>query len=136
MKVVVGGSGGAAFVVMVETADLRHLDHSSAIDGVDLTRLWAVHLQGAMNPPPMTIGEAISEDPLEMPLVDHHHMVQAVSADAPDQPFDVGILPRASGCNEDLLKTHPRDPRAKRVTVDSIGRLSRWGRAACGGARR
>jgi hypothetical protein len=45
VTVVVGGSGGAAFVVMMESAYLRHLSHTTAIGGVDIAGLRAVHLQ-------------------------------------------------------------------------------------------
>jgi hypothetical protein len=86
----------------MDPADLRHPDHSTAIGGVDFTRVGAVHLQGAMNPPPMTVGEVISEDSLEMSLVDHDHVVETVSTDGPGQPLDVGILPRGSSCGKHL----------------------------------
>ena len=70
MTVVVGGSGGAAFVVMMDPADLRRLDHSTSVDGVDLTRLRAVHIQRPMNPPLVTVVEVLRKDPTQMPFID------------------------------------------------------------------
>ena len=46
-----GDSGGDELVVVMEPAKFRHLNHGTAVGGVDLTRLRAVHLQRPMSSP-------------------------------------------------------------------------------------
>jgi hypothetical protein len=42
----------------------------------------------------MIILEVFGQEPRQMPLVQDDHVVEASAANAPDQPFDVGVLPR------------------------------------------
>ena len=98
---------------MMEPADVRHLGQVAAIGGVDLTRLWAVHLQRSMGSPGMVVAEVVREDPPEMTLVDHDDVIKALAADGPDEPLYEGILPRASRRCNDLLESHPCDPLAE-----------------------
>ena len=95
-KKAAGGSGRDASAVMMQTTDLWRLSYAALVTGLDLPMLRAIHLQGEVRSPAMVVGDVIGEDPLEMPFVDHDHVVQTVSADCPDQPFDVGILPGRS----------------------------------------
>ena len=55
-----------------------------------------------------------------MSLVQDDHVVQAFAADTPDQPFDIGVLPRTPGCDHDVLDSHMPNPLPKRGTVDAI----------------
>ena len=71
MKAVFGGSGRDAFVVMPEPTNFRHLHHTVAIGGVDLTRLRGVHLQRSMGSPSVVVTEVRAECSLQVLLVDH-----------------------------------------------------------------
>ena len=48
-----------------------------------------------------------------MALVQDDHVVQAFTADTPDQPLDVGILPRTSGGDEHFFDPHVLHPLPK-----------------------
>jgi hypothetical protein len=55
-----------------------------------------------------------------MSLVQDDYMVQAFTADTPDQPFDIGVLPRTSGGNQHFFDAHVPHPLPKGSAVDPI----------------
>ena len=55
-----------------------------------------------------------------MSLVQDNHVVQAFAANAPDQPFDVGVLPWTSGGDQYFLDAHVADTPAKRSAIDPV----------------
>jgi hypothetical protein len=55
-----------------------------------------------------------------MALVQDDHVVQAVAADAANEPFHVGILPWALGANENLLNPHVSHPPPKGCAIDTV----------------
>src|SRR6266576_5819102 len=63
-------------------------------------RQRTIHVQRPVCAPAMIILEVLGHEPPEMPLVQDDHVVQAFAADAPDQPFDVGVLPRTPWGNQ------------------------------------
>ena len=113
-----GGSGGDAFAVMMKSADLRHFDHSTAIGGLDLTRLWAVHLQRAMSSPSVAITEVGTERALQVLLVDHNDVVEALPANCPDHALREWVLPRTSRGGHDLLESHSGCASAENLAED------------------
>jgi hypothetical protein len=55
-----------------------------------------------------------------MPFVDHDHAIETVASDRPDQPLDVGILPRGSCRGEHLFEADCRDPLLEGFAVDLV----------------
>jgi hypothetical protein len=67
--------------------------------------------------------EVRGEDAMELSAVQHHDVVQTLSADAADHPFDVGVT--ATGCAvRSTLPRHPGPPLAcesrRRITSGSL----------------
>ena len=56
-----------------------------------------------------------------MPLVEDNHMVETLTSNGADHPFDEWILPRGARCGKDLL-----DPETVDASVDvrSVGLVS------------
>ena len=52
-----------------------------------------------------------------MALVQDDHVVQAVVADTPNQPFDVGVLQRTAWGNQHFFDPHVPHPPPKGVTI-------------------
>jgi hypothetical protein len=73
-----------------------------------------------MRSPRVVVGEVGSEDPLEMSLVEHDHVIETVASDRSDQPLDVGILPGGSCRGEHLFKAGPGNPLSERLAVDLV----------------
>jgi hypothetical protein len=80
----------------------------------------ALLVQPQMGTGSVVVSEIRSERPLEMPGVENHEMVQAISPYRADQALDVRILPRALRRCEDFLHLQRRDPQTNIVAVDSI----------------
>jgi hypothetical protein len=73
-----------------------------------------------MDSPSVIVAKVAYEDPPQVPLVEHNDVVEALSADCPDQPLDVWTLPRASGGDEHVLETHVRDTPLESESIDPI----------------
>ena len=56
-----------------------------------------------------------------MPLVEDDHMVETLTSNGADHPFDEWILPRGARCGKDLL--HPKTVDAT-IEVRSVGLVS------------
>ena len=61
--------------MMMESTDFWDGNHPSLVWSVDGARLWTIHRQGQMGPPARIIDKVVSEDTLQMPLVQDDHMV-------------------------------------------------------------
>src|SRR5215471_6367117 len=72
-----------------------------------------------MRPRPMVITEVTIQNSSEMPLVDHDH-IQAFSANTPDHPFRIAVLPRTPGRYRNLLDTQSIDSCREIMTIDPI----------------
>jgi hypothetical protein len=68
----------------------------------------------------MIIVELLLKEPLEAAFAQHDHMIQALAADAPDQPFHVGILPWALRGDDHFCDPHVLHPLPKRGAVDPV----------------
>jgi len=55
-----------------------------------------------------------------MSLVQDDHVVQAFAAKTPDQPLDIGILPRTPGSDHDLLNSHMLYSLLKGGAIDAV----------------
>jgi hypothetical protein len=73
----VGDSGRDALVVMVQATDFLDLDDESSVDCMGLTPVRAVHRERLVRSPPVVVAEVVSEDPLQVPLADHDHVIEA-----------------------------------------------------------
>ena len=113
---------------MMQSAEVTNLDDTATIQRMDIPVLGAIHLQGLMDPPAVIVAEEARQNPPQVPFVQHDHVVEAFSADAPDHPFDIGILPRTSWCADHLLDAHVRDATCEVCTVDlvSITKQEAW----------
>src|SRR5215831_15854964 len=80
-----------AFITVMQTAELRDCDDPA--DTRDLPRERTLLVEPQMGPGPMVVTEIRSQGPLQMPGVQDHEMVQAVSSYRADQAFGVGVLP-------------------------------------------
>ena len=82
----------------MQTAELRDLDDPS--DSRDGPRKWTLLVEAQVGPRPVVVSEIRCEGFLEMPGVQDHEMVQAVSSYGADQALGVRILPGTPGRGE------------------------------------
>ena len=91
-------SGGNAFVVSLQAADVGELDHVPELGRLHGAMVRRVHLQGLVNPPPMVEVDVASQNPAQVKLVQDDDIVKALAAQRPDDPLRVGVLPGTSWC--------------------------------------
>jgi hypothetical protein len=68
----------------------------------------------------MVIAEVFCQEPPQISLMQDHHVIQALAADAANEPFHEGILPWALWGDEDLFDPHVPHPLAKQSVVDAV----------------
>ena len=55
-----------------------------------------------------------------MSLVEDDDVIQQFSAKATDYPFNIGVLPRRSRCDDDLVNAQARHPSLNPITINAI----------------
>jgi hypothetical protein len=76
------------------------------------------------------VGEVIPKETPEVALVEDDHVVEEFPPDAPDEPLDVGALPRRLRGDLHLGHAHAGHPSSERLAVDRIAipeQKPRWG---------
>ena len=88
--------GGAAFVVMMQTAHFTKFHHSTLCWRLYSSGLRCVFVERQVSSPPMVISAVRHECPMQRAFAEYDDMIQALAPNGPDEPFDVGPLPRGS----------------------------------------
>src|SRR5512139_689913 len=65
--------------------------------------------QGSVSPEAVVVVGICAQDPAQVRFAQDHDMVQAVSSDRADEPFDVSVLPGRSRCRWSVADTHGRE---------------------------
>ena len=76
-------------IAMVQPAEMLFGDDRTLLWRLDGARNWRVPIEAQMRSAFVIILEEISEDAIQMPLVEDDDVIQAFAADGSDQPFDV-----------------------------------------------
>ena len=95
------GSGGEAFIAMVKPADLRNGDHLASVGRLDGANIRALFVEREMGPRAVIVIDVRDQDPAQMPLIDHDHMVKTLAANRADRPLDVSI---GSSCRMQMVR--------------------------------
>ena len=84
-----GQLGRLTLVMMLNSTDVGELDDFTDLGRLHGARIGTVHLQRAVNSPPMVVVEVACKDSLEVALVQDNDMVKALAADGADEPLDI-----------------------------------------------
>ena len=68
----------------------------------------------------MIIVQVVSKDSPQVPLAQDNHVVETLTANRSDEPFDERVLPRRTWRRQNLLDLEPRDTSVEVRTVDLI----------------
>src|SRR5512139_967069 len=80
--------------------------------------------QGPVSPEAVVVVGVCAQDPAQVRLAQDHDMIQAVSSDRADEPFDVSVLPRRSRCRLSVADTHGRETSGYWMAGEGLGDLS------------
>jgi hypothetical protein len=105
---------------MVQSADLMDLNDPASLQSLNGSGFRCILIQRQMRPRPMVITEVTFQNPTQVPLVDHDHVVQAFSANTPDYPFRIAVLPRTPGRYRNLSDTQSIHSCPEIMAVDPI----------------
>src|SRR2546426_3077646 len=111
---------GTTFITMVQAADFRDLNDISRFQCLNWPWVRSVLVQGQMSPGIEIVPEVSLQRPSQMPLTEHNHVIDALSANASNDPFREWILPGTSCCRQHLLNAHSLNPISELATVDSV----------------
>ncbi len=68
----------------------------------------------------MIIGEITTEKPFEMALIKDNSVIQTLPADATNDTFYIGVLPRAPRCDGTFFHSETARTFSKVISIDSI----------------
>ncbi len=68
----------------------------------------------------MVICEITTEKPFEVALIKDDSVIQTFPADATDDAFDIGVLPRAPRCDGTFFHSQTARTFSKVISIDSI----------------
>src|SRR6266481_2739501 len=66
------------------------------------------------------IAEVSLQNPFQMPLAEHDHMIEAFPTNTTNEPFSEWILPRTLSRREHLCDAHSLNPVAEMTTIYSV----------------
>ena len=104
----------------MQATDFRDLNNISHFWGLNCSWIRRVLLQRQMRSRIEVVPEVSFQDPSQMPLSEYDHVIEALSANAPNQPFREWILPWTFRRCEHLLDSHSLNPVSEMATVDSV----------------
>ena len=110
----------AAFVAVVESADLRQRNDSPGVGWLDCARLGRVFLEGEVCARLVVVAEVTAKTTAQVALIKNNHVVEELAADGTDHALGKGILPRRARCGENLGDAHVLDPFSKLGAVDAV----------------
>ena len=88
---------------MMQATDFRDLNNIPHFWGLNCSWIRRVLLQRQMRSRIEVVPEVSFQDPSQMPFSEYDHVIEALSANAPNQPFRERILPWTFRRCEDLL---------------------------------
>ncbi len=112
--------GGAAFVMVVEAADVRDGDDPAVARRLCCARDRRILVQRQVSPPLVVVDEITQQVAAERAFVPDDHVVEALPADGADDPFDERILPGRPRGGEELLGPQASYRVAERLAVDAV----------------
>jgi len=92
---------------------------------LDRAKLRSVLAQSQVSPALVIVCEVGSEYALQVTLVEHDDMIQAIAPNGANQPLNVGRLPRRARSNSDLFQSQSLGPAPKFPPSGAIGVLLR-----------
>jgi hypothetical protein len=104
-SVVDSASGNLPQVLMMQTANQRHLDHLPTVWPLHRPWDWTVMIERSMRANFMVIGKATLKNMAQVSFVEDEHSIQAFPPDGSDQPLHVGLC--QGGLGQIMLGTEP-----------------------------
>jgi hypothetical protein len=117
-------------IMMMQPTYLWNFPDQSMLRPLDRPRLWTIHGQRPVCAPMLIVLEVVGQEPPQMALVQDDHVVQTFTADASDEPVDIGVLPRTSWGDEHVFNPHMPHPllkRSARNAVPIVQEIGWWG---------
>ena len=112
--------GREALVPVMKSSNSRKRNHLSAVGRLDGPSVGRILPERQVRARPVVVGEVGTKNLSEMALVENNDVVQTISPDRADCPFDERILPWASRRRHNLLDAHRLQPRPKLLTVRPV----------------
>ena len=105
-------------VRMVETTEVRY--GSDPAFPQNWPCQWRIFAQRQVSAGTVVVIGVGPEHAAQMCLADNDQMVQTFPSDRSDQPLNVGVLPRRTGCRGTIPNTHGSDPSPEYLPIGAI----------------
>ena len=99
-------SGGATFVVVMQTAEMWDLDDRAAGRRLGSPRDWRILVQREVSSPLVIVGEVALQVATQRALVPHDDVIETLAPERTDHAFNERILPRRTRRREHFFDVH------------------------------
>ena len=113
-------------IMMMQPTYFWHFPDQSNLRLFNSPQLWTIHGLRPAREPVMIIAEVCGQEPPQMSLVQDGQVIQAFAANTPDEPLDVGVLPRTSWGNQHFFDSHVLQRLPKRDPIDPVPIAQRY----------
>src|SRR5262245_4030517 len=112
--------GRSPLISVVQSTDVGDCDDLAQGSVGRSSVIRSVFAKGKMCARLMVIADMSRENPSEMRLIDDDDVIEALALDRPDQPVDVGILPRTGRSRDDVGDAKASDSPLEHLAIDAI----------------
>ena len=84
-------SSSRAAISMMQPSDLRNRNHPATVRWLNIACNWRVVIQRQVRASVMIVVEVSSENPQQVPFVEHDEMIKALATDRSDDSLDVRL---------------------------------------------
>jgi hypothetical protein len=115
-------SGGATFVVVMQTADVWNWDDRAAGWRLGHPRDWRILVQREVSAPVVIVGEVPLQVALQRALVQHNDVIEALASEGANHALNERILPGTTRRRQHFFDAHllhgtPRVRSVNRITI-------------------
>src|SRR5262245_26768375 len=104
----------------MKAADQREGHDRAARSRLNFSRMRAVVAERLVWTRGVVVGEIGTQEPTQMPLVEHDEVVEAFAVDGANNTLGEGILPRRVGRDGNLVNAQVVDSAVEGVAVDRV----------------
>ena len=115
-----GHSGCATLVAVMQTAELLDLDHATGLSGLNRPWLQAIHFERKMRPAFVIVRKICSQDATQVTFAEHDNMVQTIATNTADHSFARRVLPGAVSGSEYFFNAHTIDAMTDDGALDGV----------------
>jgi hypothetical protein len=110
---------GDLSIPMMEATDLTNRNHTSVFRWIDITSEWRIAIERRVDSRLVVGAGAARQDATQVIVAEEDHVIEALATDRADHALGVGVLPRRTRRDQDVVDAHDLDLVRERAPEDA-----------------